>query len=149
MFYIKNLVVKFTSNRSCFEIGDHQGCPGDTWYLEMEEPTIEHQLNCSMARDRVECKVPYGGVLLFSNALVHRSTENKSDMIRWSMDLRWQDPRKTMVRATPDATNRMPLMRSAEGDVGEVDWTVLDDGASWQSIHHNDDGGRAFLFVFV
>ena len=34
--------------------------------------------------------VPYGSLLLFSNALVHRSLPNLGHQIRWSMDFRWQ-----------------------------------------------------------
>ena len=30
-----------------------------------------------------------GSILLFSNMMVHRSYENMSDKIRWSMDLRY------------------------------------------------------------
>ncbi len=42
-----------------------------------------------MARDERVLSVPLGSVLLFSNMLVHRSYENLSDKIRWSIDYRW------------------------------------------------------------
>ncbi len=34
-------------------------------------------------------QVPLGSVLLFTNMTVHRSYENVTDRIRWSMDWRW------------------------------------------------------------
>jgi hypothetical protein len=33
-----------------------------------------------------------GSILLLNNIIPHRSTENYSDIIRWSIDLRWQRP---------------------------------------------------------
>ncbi len=53
---------------------------------------------------------------------------NHSDRIRWSMDLRWQDPRKPMARAGPDTANRMPIMRTEGKEVEQIDWSALDDG---------------------
>ena len=41
----------------------------------------------------VSCPVPKGGVLLLQHKTVHRSTENRSDGIRWSLDIRYSDPR--------------------------------------------------------
>jgi phytanoyl-CoA hydroxylase len=38
----------------------------------------------------VTAPVPKGGVLLLTNRTPHRSIENSSDVIRWSMDLRYQ-----------------------------------------------------------
>ncbi len=115
----------------------------------MDEPTMEKQFGCNIAKDKFECKVesshtrrfvkiilqlvnslqvPFGGLLLFSNSLIHRSTENQSDKIRWSMDLRWQDPRKPLARVGPDVNAKMPIMRSRENPVDKVDWSVLNDG---------------------
>ena len=64
----------------------------------MDEDYIEKEFGCRIESDGVECRVPYGGVLLFSNALVHRSYSNLSDKIRWSMDLRWQVGRGWPIR---------------------------------------------------
>ncbi len=41
----------------------------------------------------VSCPVPKGGVLLLQHKTVHRSTENCSDGIRWSLDIRYSDSR--------------------------------------------------------
>uniref|UniRef100_UPI003217428A phytanoyl-CoA dioxygenase family protein n=1 Tax=uncultured Draconibacterium sp. TaxID=1573823 RepID=UPI003217428A len=38
----------------------------------------------------VECAVPKGGVLLLSNKVIHASFKNKTERVRWSMDLRYQ-----------------------------------------------------------
>lgn len=40
--------------------------------------------------DVVTAPVPKGGALLLTNRTPHRSIENSSDVIRWSMDLRYQ-----------------------------------------------------------
>ena len=41
----------------------------------------------------VSCPVPKGGALLLQHKTVHRSTENCSDGIRWSLDIRYSDSR--------------------------------------------------------
>jgi phytanoyl-CoA hydroxylase len=41
-------------------------------------------------RQGVPAPVPKGGVLLLTNRTPHASFENKSDIVRWSMDLRYQ-----------------------------------------------------------
>ncbi len=64
-------------------------------------PVAKHQLHASgkyleIAKedlpvgDPVVCPVPKGGVLLMTNRTVHGSYENTSDIVRWSMDLRYQ-----------------------------------------------------------
>lgn len=40
--------------------------------------------------NRVCCPVPKGGALLLGNRTPHASFENRSDIVRWSMDLRYQ-----------------------------------------------------------
>ena len=39
-----------------------------------------------------------GGMILFHNYVMHAACPNASDTIRWSMDLRWQDPAKPTGR---------------------------------------------------
>ncbi len=41
---------------------------------------------------RVPCPVQVGSVLLTQHKTIHRSTPNRSDHIRWSLDLRYSDP---------------------------------------------------------
>lgn len=60
----------------------HQGRPGK-WYLEIpdaELPPVEPLC----------VPVPKGGVLLLGNRTPHASFNNGSDVVRWSMDLRYQ-----------------------------------------------------------
>ena len=42
------------------------------------------------AVDPICCPVPKGGALLLTNRTPHASFENRSDIVRWSMDLRYQ-----------------------------------------------------------
>ena len=72
----------------------HQCCAGGTWYVEITEEEMEKSLGVDMERDVVTCEVPFGGMVLLNNCIPHRSLENYSDKIRWSLDLRWQDPNK-------------------------------------------------------
>jgi len=53
-------------------------------YLEIPEDELP-------AGQRVCCPVPKGGVLLLTNRTVHVSFDNKTDRVRWSMDLRYQN----------------------------------------------------------
>ena len=70
----------------------HTCCAGDTWYVDLAEDEIEKTLEVDMKKDVVTCEVPLGGVLFLNNSIPHRSLENYSDKIRWSLDLRWQKP---------------------------------------------------------
>ena len=65
---------------------------GGTWYVDLAEEEMEKTLGVNMKTDVVTCEVPLGGVLFFSNCVPHRSLENYSDKVRWSLDLRWQRP---------------------------------------------------------
>lgn len=58
-----------------------------------------------------------GFVSLYSFLYSFRSTD-----IRWSMDLRWQHPQLPNGR---EPSEKMPLMRSRETPVKEIDWSVL------------------------
>ncbi len=57
----------------------------DSWYLYIPEDDLP-------AGEIVTCEMPPGSLLLFNQLLPHRSTENYSDIVRWSIDLRWQRP---------------------------------------------------------
>ena len=48
--------------------------------------------------EQVLCPVPVGGVLLIQHKTVHRSIPNQADHIRWSLDLRYSDPRQPTGR---------------------------------------------------
>jgi len=57
----------------------------DSWYLYIEENDLPKG-------ETVTCTMKKGSILLLNNLIPHRSTENFSDIIRWSIDLRWQRP---------------------------------------------------------
>jgi hypothetical protein len=57
----------------------------DSWYLYIDESDLPKG-------EIVTCTMKKGSILLLNNLIPHRSTENFSDIIRWSIDLRWQRP---------------------------------------------------------
>lgn len=38
------------------------------------------------------CEVPFGAVVFINQLVPHRSLENHSARVRWSLDFRWQHP---------------------------------------------------------
>lgn len=56
-----------------------------SWYLQIPAEACP-------AGEQVTVEVPFGSVLLLNQLVVHRSTENRSQRIRWSVDLRYQRP---------------------------------------------------------
>ncbi|WAR18383.1 hypothetical protein MAR_000221 [Mya arenaria] len=101
------------------KVGTHQCCHGGTWYVMLEEQEMKDKLAIDVEKDRVLCRVPYGGMLLLNNMIPHRSLPNVSSQIRWSLDLRWQDP------ALPNGFYNMKecvLMRTADNPDLQVDW---------------------------
>lgn len=56
-----------------------------SWYLVLPEDELPDG-------ERVTCTMKKGSLLLLNQLIPHRSTENLSDTIRWSIDLRWQRP---------------------------------------------------------
>lgn len=103
--------------------GEHHCCAGATWYIEMDEDEIEDKFGADTAKDSVICNVPFGGILLFSNALIHRSLPNPSDKIRWSLDFRWQDPYKPTGR--PEKSDNLPLMMTNGTVIENIDFSGI------------------------
>jgi len=121
----------------------HVGCTGNTWYVEI--PTEElKRLGVSEEKDIVTCEVPYGSVLLLNNLIPHRSLENLSDQIRWSLDLRWQQPDK--ANGFYGIKDNI-LMRTARDSSYRPDWdawnrknrSVLQE----QAVRHETVGTKA------
>lgn len=48
--------------------------------------------------ERLPLPIKAGDMILFHNYVLHAAVPNTSDAIRWSMDLRWQDPAKPTGR---------------------------------------------------
>ncbi len=62
-------------------------------------------------RPRIPAPVPKGGVLLLTNRTPHASFENKSDVVRWSMDLRYQSatlPTNAKITRLPGEATSSP-----------------------------------------
>jgi len=119
---------------------NHTCCAGGTWYVELEKEEMANELGVNLEKDLVVCEVPYGGVLFMNNAIPHRSLENFSDIIRWSLDLRWQHP---------DCDNGFwglkdcVLMRSAKNPDLKIDWTkMVGEDRTWlqmNAVEKDDD----------
>ena len=58
----------------------------DSWYLYIEDKNIPEE-------DIVTCEMKAGSVLFLHQLVPHRSLENYSDDVRWSVDLRFQNPK--------------------------------------------------------
>ena len=83
-----------------------------SWYLYIDEADLP-------AGEVVTCNMPMGSVLLLNQLVPHRSTENFSDRIRWSVDLRWQRPGETTgLEGVKDPI----LMRTAKDSSYKIDW---------------------------
>ena len=61
--------------------------PGNeaSWYLYIDDADFGDN-------EVVTCPAPLGSVVLHSNFIPHRSTENHSDTVRWATDVRWVRP---------------------------------------------------------
>eukprot|EP00746_Dinoflagellata_sp_MGD_P167190 gnl/MRDRNA2_/MRDRNA2_97624_c0_seq1.p1 gnl/MRDRNA2_/MRDRNA2_97624_c0~~gnl/MRDRNA2_/MRDRNA2_97624_c0_seq1.p1 ORF type:complete len:423 (+),score=74.57 gnl/MRDRNA2_/MRDRNA2_97624_c0_seq1:96-1364(+) len=107
---------------------NHACCVGGTWYTEVTPEELEATLGCDISKDIVTCEVPLGSVLLLNNLIPHRSMENNSDGVRWSLDLRWQRG------GEPNGFNKVKdsvLMKPA-GDFAEWNGTV--DWGDWANV---------------
>ena len=69
---------------------NHNCCAGGTWYVEVAEDEMASKLKIPVnEKSVITCEVPFGSVIFFNNLIPHRSLENFSQNIRWSLDLRW------------------------------------------------------------
>ncbi len=85
----------------------------NSWYLYIDERDLPE------AGEIVTCTMKKGGVLLLNNLIPHRSTENYSDIIRWSIDLRWQRPGEL---SGMEGIKEPILMRTAADPNYKPDW---------------------------
>ncbi|XP_046567729.1 probable alpha-ketoglutarate-dependent hypophosphite dioxygenase isoform X2 [Haliotis rubra] len=106
------------------KIATHQCCYGGTWYVMLEEEEMVKSLGVDLKKDILTCPIPYGGFLLFNNAIPHRSLPNLSQDIRWSLDLRWQRPDKPVgFYGIKDSI----LMRSSADSDHVINWDPFDE----------------------
>ncbi len=76
-------------------------------YLEIEEQDLP-------PGDRVCCPLRKGGALLITNRTIHGSFLNRTEIVRWSMDLRYQ----SAALPTNAAITRLPGEREPSLDTG-------------------------------
>ena len=83
-----------------------------SWYLLIEEEDL-------VEGDIVTCEMEMGSFLLINQLIPHRSTENLSDDIRWSVDLRWQRPDEV---SGFEGIKDPILLRTAKTPGYQLDW---------------------------
>ncbi len=84
-----------------------------SWYLYIEEKDLPQG-------EIVTCEMPLGSVLFLNQLIPHRSTENFSAHVRWSVDLRWQRPDEP---SGFEGIKDCILMRTAKDPDYRPDWT--------------------------
>jgi len=85
----------------------------DSWYLVIDQADLP-------SGEVVTCEMAKGSILLINQLIPHRSTENLSDIIRWSVDLRWQRPgQPSGFEGIKDCI----LMRTASDPDYQIDWS--------------------------
>jgi ectoine hydroxylase-related dioxygenase (phytanoyl-CoA dioxygenase family) len=87
------------------------GSPG-SWYLYVEDTELPQG-------EPVSCDMRIGSVLFLNQLVPHRSRENRSDKIRWSVDLRYQDPK---LPSGDQGGSGVIVMRKADDPSFHVDW---------------------------
>jgi hypothetical protein len=110
-----------------------------SWYLYIEDEDLP-------AGEVVTCEVPMGGALFHMQLTPRRSTENTSDQVRWSVDLRYQRPGEpTGYGEDADAAGLVALRKS--GDPGYCyDWQGWIGGSQsgTDGFYRNDSGAFDF-----
>ncbi len=90
--------------------------------MELDGKEIEKMLGPDYEKNIVTCEVPFGGMVLLNNCIPHKSLENFSNKTRWSLDLRWHDPKKPAGFYNLKGS---VLMRKADDPNYKVDWTGM------------------------
>ncbi|KAK3093622.1 hypothetical protein FSP39_018239 [Pinctada imbricata] len=101
------------------KVGRHYCCWGDTWYVTLPEEEMKDTLGVDVNTAKT-FPVPYGGILVFSNFLPHRSMDNVSDNIRWSVDFRFK---KTGLPNGMHGLKDDVILRSSADPNMKVDWS--------------------------
>lgn len=99
---------------------NHACCVGGTWYTEVTPEELEATLGCDVEQDIVTCEVPKGSALFLNNIIPHRSMPNRSEGIRWSLDLRWQ--RGNEPNGFHGLKDSVLMARGDQPYDGSVDW---------------------------
>ena len=83
-----------------------------SWYLYIDEADLP-------PGEVVTCEMKLGSVLFLNQLIPHRSLENRSDKVRWSVDLRWQDPK---LPSGDQGGAGVIVMRKVDDPSFAVDW---------------------------
>eukprot|EP01116_Phalansterium_solitarium_P017667 TRINITY_DN4408_c0_g1_i1.p1 TRINITY_DN4408_c0_g1~~TRINITY_DN4408_c0_g1_i1.p1 ORF type:complete len:339 (-),score=89.76 TRINITY_DN4408_c0_g1_i1:83-1099(-) len=116
-------------------VAPHECCTGPTWYIQIPEDKIKPTLGQHL--EQVICEVPFGGFLLINQLIPHRSLENLSKRIRWSVDLRWQRP--DLPHGFFGVKDPI-LIRSAKEPNHRPDW------ASWGAVDRHTKSAETLNF---
>ena len=84
-----------------------------SWYLYIPEEELPEG-------EVVTCEMPKGSLLLINQMIPHCSTENFSNIVRWSIDLRWQCPNEP---SGFEGIKDCILMRTASDPNYRSDWS--------------------------
>lgn len=85
-----------------------------SWYLFIPDNDLP--------ADRVvTCEMKMGSVLFLHQMIPHRSLENFSDKVRWSVDLRWQNPE---LPTGVEGHSETIVMRKADDPSYRPDWST-------------------------
>jgi len=130
----------------------------------LKEEDMEGTLGVDLEEDIKTEPVPYGSFVLFNNLIPHRSLQNFSTDIRWSVDLRWQSPKHNMgfyniqdgiLFRSPDQPNLSPdwdkffsvdrkevwqrkYAKSVEASTGDFDTRITGPWiGKWEIVQHN------------
>ena len=76
----------------------------------------------------VACPTRRGGAIVFHPKLVHRSRPNRSQGIRWSVDIRYSDPEMPSGREEVPGFLARSMKRCAEVATSHLDWLKLMEG---------------------
>ena len=109
-----------------------------SWYLFIPDNDLP--------ADRVvTCEMKVGSVLLLNQLIPHRSLENFSDKVRWSIDLRWQDP---ALPTGVEGHSEPIVMRKADDPAWRPDWDVwIDAEVERQKVWRDRNRGEFNLDV--
>jgi len=136
----------------------HTCCAGPSWYISIDDAILKPTLgeNCEI----ISCHVKKGGILLINQLIPHMSSENLSNIIRWSVDLRYQRPNEPsgfvgaklpiLLRTAKDpnyipdfskwgAIERLKLSETEHLKVTDKFSTIIAGPwmKRWEIIHHN------------
>jgi len=103
----------------------------DSWYLYIEDKNIPQE-------DVITCEMKVGSVLFLHQLTPHRSLENYSENVRWSIDLRFQNPKDE----TGFHTGLVDpiIMRKADDPSYRPDWETWFKG---YEVEHTKFRGRS------